>query len=179
MNGGFADGVRMHLSAWPLLALTCKWARNRADVSTVRGTFSLPSYKKQTALLCFSSLFSCPGSRGFPSALLENTTWPRMHCGGAASADCGDRLLFSLCFHVEVRVFRACMCVCVCVGIYGSNLTTTSVELTTVLSFSFALNVRSLFYSHLKSSPSFFPAAHSAVVSFLNSSSLVIDVLKL
>lgn len=53
---------------------------------------------------------SCPGSRGFPSALLVNTTWPRIHCGGAAGTDCGDRLLFSLCFHVEVRALWAFVC---------------------------------------------------------------------
>ena len=55
-----------------------------------------------------------PGSRGFPFA---NTTWARIHCGGAASADCGDHLLFSLCFHVEVRALWAVVCSCSWVGV--------------------------------------------------------------
>lgn len=52
----------------------------------------------------------CPGSPGFPTAQLVNTTWPRIHCGGAVSVDSGDRLLFSLCFHVEVRALWAFVC---------------------------------------------------------------------
>jgi len=53
---------------------------------------------------------SCLGIRGFPAALQASTTWPRIHCGGAASADCGDRLLFSLCFPAEVRKLWAFVC---------------------------------------------------------------------
>lgn len=60
---------------------------------------------------------SCPGSRGFPSALLVNTTWPRILCGGAMSADCRDRLPFSLRFHVEVKALWAFVCVGSWVGV--------------------------------------------------------------
>lgn len=52
----------------------------------------------------------CPSSRGFPSALLVNTTWPRIHCGGATSADWGDCLLLRVCLLMEVRELWAFVC---------------------------------------------------------------------
>lgn len=59
----------------------------------------------------------CSGSRGCPSALRVNSPWTRIHCGGAVSADCGDRLLFSVCFHVEVRVLWTFDCAGSWVGV--------------------------------------------------------------
>lgn len=56
-----------------------------------------------------SVVFHVLATEAFP-ALLVNTTWPRIHCGGAVSTDCGNRLLFCLCFYVEVRALWAFVC---------------------------------------------------------------------
>lgn len=88
----------------------------------------------------------CPGSWGFPTALPVNKTWPRIHCGGAASADCRDRLLFSLCFHVEVRALWAFVCSSSWVGVgfqcdIRYDYSSRTIRLTKGFSFAFSFSL--------------------------------------
>lgn len=101
-----ADEARVERCVWTFPPLHCRSGRGaRVMQAQAEANSHFPASKSRQ--LCG---VSCPGSRGFPSALQVNTTWPRIHCGGAASTDCGDRLLFSLCFHVEVRALWAFVC---------------------------------------------------------------------
>lgn len=135
-----ADDARVERCVWTFPPLH-HWSGRGAWVMQAQAEANSHFLASKSRQLC--SVW-CPGSWGFPSALLVNTTWPRIHCGGATSTDCGDRLLFSLCFHMEVRWLWAFVCSGSWVGVgfqcdplYKYNYSSGMIRLTKAFSFPF------------------------------------------
>lgn len=94
--GVCADGARVDRRVWTFAPFpSTKWASNAGDASSGRGKFSFPCIKKASSPAVFEVL----AAEAFP--VLRNLTQNPLR-GSCQHRLPGNRLLFSLCFQVQV-----------------------------------------------------------------------------